>query len=645
MNKKIVRISAFMLLVSVGALAQQKGIILSSPNELNEVVISDSKFALPKEKSGKVIVKITAKDLKQKQGQSLATVLSSVAGVEVNGNQSSAGKNLGYYIRGARNRQTLILIDGTPVSDASGINLEYDLRLIPVEQVESIEIMKGAASTLYGSGAAAGVINITLKKAENKAIAGNYYMNLGTQNTQNLESCKPQEYNQGFTVSGRQEKFNYYTSLNSTEITGISEAKGDDFEKDNFSRINALVKLGFTPIQKLSLDFFANYDRLYNDFDSGSFADNTANYNKSEQYRVGFSPKYKYNNGELVVNSSANLINRTMFVYGGITAYKSRNINTDAFNKYKISPDLFIVSGVQFQFHDMSIESAYTSIPTELAKFNFIDPYASLVYNSNFGLNINAGARVDFHSNYGSHMVYNINPSYSFSELPLKIISSYSTAYITPSLYQLYDGYAGNLDLKPEENSTIEAGFEVKLLKNKLNVNAVAFYREEKSAIEYYSNPVTYESSYFNADGKYNAKGLETNLFYALDEKWSFNANYTFTKVEDKMVNNTFPDIKANLFNPKHKVNAGIDYQFIPKASIGINYQYLDKRESFIGYPPVVSQLDSYQLLNATVKFELIKNRINIFVAVNNILNEDFVETLGYSTRGRNIKVGLNVTF
>jgi vitamin B12 transporter len=72
--------------------------------------------------------------LSKKSGP-LAAILSTVAGVEINGNQSSAGKNLGYYIRGGRNRQTLILIDGIPVTDASGINLEYDLRLIPAEQV------------------------------------------------------------------------------------------------------------------------------------------------------------------------------------------------------------------------------------------------------------------------------------------------------------------------------------------------------------------------------------------------------------------------------------------------------------------------------------------------------------------------------
>jgi len=205
MNKKNVHVSVFFALISICAFAQEKESNTPEANELEEVVISDSKFALPKEKSGKVIVKITAEDLAKKSGQSLATVLSTVAGVEVNGNQSNAGKNLSYYIRGARSRQTLILIDGIPVSDASGINLEYDLRLIPVEQVESIEIMKGASSTLYGSGAAAGVINITLKKSAKKAIAGNVYANVGTQTTADRRDYSPNDYNQGFSVNGKSE--------------------------------------------------------------------------------------------------------------------------------------------------------------------------------------------------------------------------------------------------------------------------------------------------------------------------------------------------------------------------------------------------------------------------------------------------------
>lgn len=91
MNNKIVRISALFVLMTNCVFAQQKDSI-ASKTELDEVVISDSKFALAKEKSGKIITKITSEDLKMKEGQSVAAILNSVAGVEINGSQSAAGK-------------------------------------------------------------------------------------------------------------------------------------------------------------------------------------------------------------------------------------------------------------------------------------------------------------------------------------------------------------------------------------------------------------------------------------------------------------------------------------------------------------------------------------------------------------------------
>lgn len=650
MNNKIVRISAFCVLMTSCAFAQQKDTIASN-TQLDEVVISDSKFALAKEKSGKVIVKITADELAKKSGQSLATILSTVAGLEINGNQSSAGKNLGYYIRGGRNRQTLIMIDGIPVTDASGINLEYDLRLIPVEQVESVEIMKGAASTLYGTGAATGVINITLKKATKKPIAGNVYANVGTQNTTHNENNKLQDFNQGFAVNGSSSKFNYYASLNSTETTGISEAavpQSATYEVDSFSRVNSLVKLGFKPTTKLTLDFFANYDRVKNDFD-GTFdnfnnPDTPLNVSKSEQFRFGFSPKYKYNKGEFVLNSSFNTIQRDYTIYSdysnsvGESVYNSKSVNFDAFNKYAFSSQFFVVLGNQFQFNEMNSETPYEAIAKEKAKFNTNDPYVTAVYNSDFGFNLNVGARYNMHSVYDSHFVYNVNPSYTFSKLPLKILASYSTAFITPSLYQLYSPY-GNLDLVPEENSTIETGFELNILDKKLTLNAVAFYREEKNAFGFYTAPVTYISNYINIEGNNNAKGIETMVSYALSNKLSVNGNYTFTQVEERL----------SRLIPKHKGNVSLDYQPTTRTFFNVNYQYVDQRNDafFDGgtYATTPVILDAYQLINATVKYDLIKNRMSIFAAVNNILNEEFVESVGYSTRGRNFKVGLNFLF
>ncbi len=643
MNNKIVRFSALFVLMTNCVFAQQKDSI-TSPTPLEEVVISDSKFALAKEKSGKVITKITSDDLKRREGQSIAGVLNSVAGVEINGSQSVAGKNLGYYIRGGKNSQVLILIDGIPVTDASGISFEFDLRLLPAQQVESIEIMKGAASTLYGTGAATGVVNITLKKSGKKSIQGNAYFNAGTNNTAFTSKTSFEDYNQGFSVNGNLKKVNYFASLNSTETTGMSQIASPNenvvYEEDRFSRINYLAKLGYKATDKLTLDFFGNFDKIKNDYDGGF--DNTwtndisRNRSKSEQFRFGFLPKYKYAKGEFVLNSSFNKMVRSydeLDTYSGmvgLSQYESRSVNLDGYNKYEVLKSLYLVTGAQYQFHDMNSETPYGGVAKESAKFNMIDPYLTGVFTSDFGLNVNAGARLNIHGEYGNQLVYNLNPSFDFESFPLKALASYSTAFVTPSLYQLYSQY-GNTALTPEKNSTVEVGFETQLLNKKLRFSAVGFYREQNNFIGFSS-----AYKYINIDGTNKAKGVETEITFAITENIKWISNYTFTQVDEAL----------DRLIPKHKVNSSLDYQVCPRTAFNINYQYVDgKNDAFFdgntyGTQKVV--LGSYQLVNAFLNYELVKSRLTIFGAVTNILNKEFVENVGYNTLGRNFKLGLN---
>ena len=281
-----------------------------------------------------------------------------------------------------------------------------------------------------------------------------------------------------------------------------------------------------------------------------------------------------------------------------------------------------MILGANYQFFDMMSQTVYSTIEEDLTKFNIVDGYTTLVYNSTFGLNVNAGARLNHHSAYGDNFVYNVNPSYNFKTLfPLKVLASYSTAYVTPSLYQLYSEY-GNTSLTPEKNATIEAGFETQLYNKKVTLNAVAFYRDQTDAMDFYFNPTTFESYYVNVDGKTKAKGVETSLRYAVLPTLNLNANYTFTQV----------DAALDRLIPKHKANASIDYQPTNRTLFNVSYQYFDARKDAFydanTYSVLPVQLGSYQLVNAMVKYELIKNRMTVFGAATNIFNEEFVENI-----------------
>ncbi|MEO0038986.1 MAG: Vitamin transporter BtuB, partial [Bacteroidota bacterium] len=449
-------------------------------------------------------------------------------------------------------------------------------------------------------------------------------------------------------VNGTIHKVNYLASLNSTETNGMSQIadsnSDSNYDKDRFSRINYLSKIGIKASDKLILNFFGNYDKVTNDydfqFDNTGLNDTNLNKSKTEQFRFGFSPKYSYANGEFNLNSSFSKIQRNYQEWNAWTnvldfsQYASRSVSVDAFNKYKFSPEFVMVTGVSYQFFDMNSVTPYEFIDRKMTHFTIVDAYFSSVFNTKSGVNINMGGRYNSHSEYGNNVILNFNPSYNFkTKFPLKVLSSLSTAYVAPSLYQLYSQY-GSINLKPEDNLTFESGFELTLFKNKLTLNAIGFYREQNNSIGF---DATYH--YANIEGLYNAKGVETMVLCALTSKVRCNVNYTFTQVDEAL----------NRLIPKHKINASIDYSASKRLFINANYQYVDARnDAFYDgntYEIVAIKLGSYQLLNALVKYELIQNRLSVFGNVTNILNSDFIENIGYSTRGRNFKIGMNLKF
>ena len=146
------------ILAGQGLLAQDFQQDSQQTTQLDEVVVSDSHFALKREKSGKTVIKISAAELERNQGRNVAELINTKSGIEITGSRGRDGSVFGVFARGGRGRQALVIIDGVRVSDPSSFSQEYDLRLLSTANIESIEIIKGAASTLYGTNAATAVI-------------------------------------------------------------------------------------------------------------------------------------------------------------------------------------------------------------------------------------------------------------------------------------------------------------------------------------------------------------------------------------------------------------------------------------------------------------------------------------------------------
>lgn len=612
----------------------------SDIEELSEVVITASKFPIKKEHIGKSIVIISKESIEKMPMQTVANLINQVAGIEINGLNNSAGKNLGYYVRGGRSYQLLILIDGVPVTDPSGIGFSYDLNLLSLHQVESIEIMKGAASTLYGSGAAAGIVNIKLKKPVKERFKGTALFSIGTNNTAGEQKYEANTYKQYVDLSGRSKKSSYLFSFSNVYEEGISEAYSENKEgqePDPFQQINMMGKLGHTFSDKFSINNILSLRTINHEYDF-AFADSDRNSYKNKEFLVGVNPELSYNSGVLKGNLTYKSLDRLDTNEYGDSEFKSESITTDIFNKATLTSRWTLVSGVDFQYHNTTINSEYEVLKKENAHFYMVDPYITSVYQGVNGVNLNVGARLNIHENYGNHLVYNVNPSYSipFKENNLKVMGSMSTAFITPSLYQLFSSF-GNADLEPEESITYELGYEAKLLDKKLRIHQTYFYREEKNKIGFFTDFATWESFYYNQMGKQHFSGIENELFYTVNDHINLAVNFTYTTLDEA----------TSFLIPKLKWNGVLNYAFNTKHTISLKYQYTGKRKAqdFREFPAITQKLASYQLVNLAYNSEIIKNRLMLFMDVNNIFDEKFIENLGYVTKGTNLAVGLKINF
>lgn len=647
MRKQLTIVSALALFASTSVFAQK-----SQEKEINldEVVISATKFKLKKEKIGKVITKITQKEIQNNAGKTVLELLNNVSGIEIKGLNSNPGVIKGTYVRGGRSRQVLVLVDGIPVSDPTGINQEYDLRLLSLNQVESIEVLKGASSTLYGSGAATGVINIILKKGKGKSISATYETSLGTNNDANSKSLRLLDRNQNVSVSGSLNNFDYLATFNVSGVNGMSSAKSNtasNFENDSYLKKSGMLKLGSNLMSNFKVEGFFNYEVFNTDFDAGAYKDDSRNTWEYSQIRYGIKPSFKYRKGEVFATVSLNKIERNLEQYSSFSKsifnidYKGNSVNIDIVNRYSINNNYQIIAGVNYQDHNNQTNSPFGSIDKKLANFNTLDPYVSAVYNSDYGLNVNVGGRLNHHSSYGNHLVYDANVSYNFKieSVAVKVLSSYSTAFIAPSSYQLFNASSGNLNLNPEKSGTLELGFEVS--NNKLiQLDAVYFNRSVEDAIIYVSLPVApWTSSYENATGKTKVNGIETNVTITPLDKIKLQLGYTSIN----------KDINAD-YIPKNKLVANFEVSPFNNAFISLVYKnvgertYFDKWGSF-GTPGTDVTLPSYSLLDINANYKLLDGTVTFFGTLSNMFNEDYEETLGYSTRGRNFKLGIRLQF
>lgn len=624
---------------------------------LEEVVVTATKYPVKTSTIGKVMTVITRQQLEQSGGKDLSQILASQSGLLVNGSNSNPGKDKSIYLRGARVDHTLITIDGIPVYDASGIGGNFDIRNISVDQVERIEILKGSQSTLYGSDAIAGVINIITRKASPKKVQLQALLQGG--------SYGNQKYNT--TLSGATGKIDYSVGYTKLRQTGIDEAAHTDAlgDNDGFRQEQWQIQLGLKPTKTITIRPFYRSSRIEGDLDQGAFTDELDYTYHQRSKQAGVKANWKY--GAQQINflyqyntidrfyKDDSLLSRNGFDTYSTGSYKGGEHFADFYWNGRLHDRIEITAGADFRAS--SSDQAYFSVsPWGNTNDKYdkgsshqqqVAMYASALLHLPHHLNIELGDRLNIHDVYGNHQVFNINPSMMVHER-LKLFANLSSAYRTPSLYQMFSQY-GNKNLKPESALTAEAGLQFYGADQRYNFRATWFNRNVKDMIFFYYNTLNWISQYINQD-RQKDHGLELEAQWSITSTSRLTAFYNYVDGSIYTKNSGRDTSYSNLLRrPKHTVGMNLGMQVTPKLFVSAQGSYLGKRQDSFYDITVYSvkeiTLPSYALLDLYVDYDLYKKQFKWFLDLRNITNTRYVEVSGFNTLGRNTYTGLRWTF
>jgi len=548
-------------------------------------------------------------------------------------------------IRGANVGHTLILIDGIEMNLTSESSNLYDFANLPVEGIERIEVLRGPQSTLYGSDAMAGVVNIITKKGSGKPTL-TLFSEGGSYNT--IKGTL------GFT--GNYNNLNYILSIGRTQSGGFSAA-GENYgnmEKDTYEGNNFSSRIGYDFNKNSGINFFLRYSKAKTDLDQGGgkFKDDpTYKYNLEETglHAEGFVNLFNglwelKLGGSYIRNVRKYNYDSTLFnpVYSN-SFYDGRKYKLNLQNNFNLPANNILTLGVETEtdqastmFYSLSQFGPYESIlpKSEVTTTGVFLQDQFKFANSFF---ITGGARYDYHNKFEEAFTYRIAPSYILWKTGTKFKATIATSFKAPSIFYLFDPFFGNEDLNPEKSFGWDVGIEQFFWSDRITFGLTYFNNDFKDLIGLDDN---FKS--FNID-KVRTDGVE--FFFSTNpvNKIYLKAVYTYTNAKNKSENSE--DFNNSLLRrPKTKIAFLVNYSFNEKANFDLEIIYMSDRDDkdFSSFPSKKVKLEAYSLVNLAAHYDLF-NFLRLYTRIENLFDAQYEEVFGFGTPGLSFYGGLKL--
>jgi vitamin B12 transporter len=649
MIKKILFVALALTILTLNVFSKEKSEdekASTSPIQ-HEIIVTATRLETPAKEIASSVTVITRERLEQAKKATVIEALQEVLGVSIIQNGPPGGA-ASVFLRGANSEHTLILMDGVELNDPISPSRSFDLAHLTLDNVDRIEILRGPQSTLYGSDALGGVVNIITKKRMGKpkfslSSSGGSYGTIITTGE----------------ISGSTERTHYSLGTSYFRSEGFSAARTNyegNEEKDGYRNFSLWGRLGFRLFNNLDVDLIVRTLNTKIDIDNFGTAqdddpNNVQDYNalfiKTQIRKPMLNNRWELKLGLSVVDydrQHRNPTDEAHLLDSENGFFKSRLFKIDWQNNLFLHETNTFTLGIDYQqeqgeseYNSDGIWGPYSSIfPLRQAQVTGFYLQDQIRLANRFFATL--GLRLDDHSQFGTVITYRLAPAFFIKATQTKFRTTYGTAFKSPSLYQLYApgtilGPIGNTELNPEKSIGWDIGVEQQLLNGKVLLGVTYFYNDYKDLIDY-----DFLQGYLNIR-KAESKGSEVLIQARPFEDVSFSASYTGTEARDKDTD------KVLLRRPKQKFTANLNYNFFKKGNLHLSLIYIGERDDeyydFLTWASTRETLPGYSLVNAAVSFNFTSS-FQIFCRLDNIFNKEYEVIKGYGTPGFSVYGGVN---
>jgi len=614
---------------------------------LEQVVVTANRAPAPIQTVGQSFTIITQGQLRLDQETDLADIIDRTPGVSLSRN-GGPGETASLFIRGADSDQTLVLVDGVKVNDPSDPGSGYDFSNLMTGDVARVEILRGPQSTLYGSEAIGGVVNVITAEAT-RPFQGDLQLEGGSYGTAYARAA----------IGGKEDRFDWRLGAYYDSSDGVSafDKTFGGVGSDPFHTAGASGRFRFDITPILQFDERAYFTWSRNEFDgydtpSGSFG------NDNEFGRTTQIVDYTGLNLSLL---DGRFQQRLALEYSGIdrrnedpdqalTKFTFLDVGETEIAEYEgtfaITPGSQAVFGAQSEHSTIDSNSPLYG-PATKAGSSINSGYGQLTDEVLPGLTLTAGGRYDDHSTFGGHGAGQASAAWTPNDGTTILRASFGQGFKAPSLYQLYSPY-GNLALRPEEANGWDAGVEQRFLDGRIDLQATYFGRVTRNLIEFVScygittggcasNMV---GGYYDNVSRAEAEGVELQAGWRLTRQFSLSGNYTYDAVVDRSLG-AFDYGLQLARRPRNTANVTASYLWPNHLRTDLAIRYADR--SFDQNGNLVP-LQSYTLWDIRASYPL-NDRLEIYGRIENLTDKHYETAYQYGTLGRAAYGGVRLSF